>query len=725
MAGEAAPLLAAGALIPGGASLLARVGVGAGLGAAGGVLSPTTSSGSYWPEKSGQVVSGAMLGAVAAPVVDAVVPLVRWAARLVGLNRPTAAAEAVISRIARSPAAPTAQDMMDTAAASAKPLTLADASKRLAESGGRVSRSPGPAADIVQQNLGARASARGARVYSDVAGEFGGGNLYEAARALSEARSAAARPLFEAALQPGSTAPLADMFRAHATEAMRDYQAAVAAEEAAASARGARSGEPDLIRFLISRGGVKDAGGELRAMDLHRVNPGWFGRLSRQNGMSLDRAREAAEEAGYLRHGSDINDLLDAIRETSHGRPTFRPEDAPQGFLRQGSADEESFSPGAMGFDEPAGRSPGDLRVAREDAEGRLRQIERALADADAARAAGIRGAVWSPGLQKILDLPVMQAGIRKGIDIERMRGALPGAGPFRPRDLAITGYDREGEPIVSRVLNMRVLHAAKTGLDTILEGYRNPITGQLQLDNWGYAAQQVRRALVGELRSLNPAYAKAEDAWAGPSAQIEAAQWGAKVLNMDKNAIRDRMAKFSPDQQEFARLGVGSTLHDYLEKTNASPARIGSLLSDLHGGRLEPMFRTPEDFDRFVKALSQERTMAQTDARVLGNSLTAERLAEDRGPALQHGVMLGADILRGHPLGAIYNATRLLSNRMRGSSPEVDADIARLLTTPLSAGSPGMELLRNAATMLPNVRRLYLGRFAAGGAGLAGGGMQ
>jgi hypothetical protein len=327
--------------------------------------------------------------------------------------------------------------------------------------------------------------------------------------------------------------------------------------------------------------------------------------------------------------------------------------------------------------------------------------------------------------LQKILDLPVMQSGIRKGIDIERMRAALPGAAPFRPRDLAITGHDAEGEPIVSAVPNMRVLHAAKTGLDSILEGYRNPITGRLQLDNWGYAAQQVRRALVGELRSLNPAYAKAEDAWAGPSAQIEAAQWGSKILNIDKNAIRDRMARFSPDEQEFARLGVGSMLHDYLEKTNASPGRIGSLLSDLYRGRLEPMFRDPADFDRFTKALQDERTMAQTDARVLGNSLTAERLAEDRGPAIQHGVMLGADLLRGHPLGAIYNATRLLSSRMRGSSPAVDADIARLLTTPLSAGSSGMELLRNAATMLPNVRRLYLGRMAAGGAGLAIGGMQ
>lgn len=62
-------------------------------------------------------------------------------------------------------------------------------------------------------------------------------------------------------------------------------------------------------------------------MDLNRVQKGKFGILARRNGLTLDYAREAAEEAGYLRPGSDINDLLDAIRETALGHPVFRPGD--------------------------------------------------------------------------------------------------------------------------------------------------------------------------------------------------------------------------------------------------------------------------------------------------------------------------------------------------------------------------------------------------------------
>ena len=461
--------------VPTGASLLGRAGQAGVIGGAGAAALPAAGGPAYPWNKGSQIASAALLGSIADPATEMAAPLVRWAARLVGLGKPTAAAEAVISRIARSPAAPTAQDMMDIAATSAKPMTLANMSRRLASLAGRVSRSPGSAADIVQQNLAARASARGARVYSDVAGEFGGANLYEASVALSEARSAAARPLFEAALQPGSTAPLADMFRSHATEAMRDYQAAVAAEEAAAGARGARSGNPDLIRFLIARGGVKDAGGELRAMDLHRVNPGWFGRLSRQNGMSLDRAREAAEEAGYLRHGSDIErpagcdpGNLPRPPGVSSGERSSRLPAARKRGRRAVFAWRDGVRRAGRTL---ARRSPGCARRRRGSA----------AADRARPRRRGRRTGRGHPGCRvvtgppKILDLPVMQAGIRKGIDIERMRAVLPGAGPFRPRDLAITGYDREGEPIVSGVLNMRVLHAAKTGLDTILEGYRSP----------------------------------------------------------------------------------------------------------------------------------------------------------------------------------------------------------------------------------------------------------
>src|SRR5205085_4528663 len=86
---------------------------------------------------------------------------------------------------------------------------------------------------------------------------------------------------------------------------------------------GAPSKPQDIVSFLISRGGVRDDRGELAAMDMDKINKGYFGRLSHSKGMTLDYAREAAQEAGYLRPGSDINSLLDAIHDTTHGAPIF------------------------------------------------------------------------------------------------------------------------------------------------------------------------------------------------------------------------------------------------------------------------------------------------------------------------------------------------------------------------------------------------------------------
>lgn len=73
----------------------------------------------------------------------------------------------------------------------------------------------------------------------------------------------------------------------------------------------------------MERGGLRDSAGELRNMDLHKVNQGYFGRLSRKNGMPLDEAREIAVEAGYLHRDSDINGLLNALRNNQQGRPVF------------------------------------------------------------------------------------------------------------------------------------------------------------------------------------------------------------------------------------------------------------------------------------------------------------------------------------------------------------------------------------------------------------------
>ncbi|WP_461332379.1 hypothetical protein [Bradyrhizobium embrapense] len=89
-----------------------------------------------------------------------------------------------------------------------------------------------------------------------------------------------------------------------------------------------------LLEFIASKGGLgPDA--ELVAIggEGHTVNIEGVGRrkLVRQGGWPLDYAREAAEEAGYLRGGhngtSTVNDLLDAIDAEMRGQKRY-----PEGF---------------------------------------------------------------------------------------------------------------------------------------------------------------------------------------------------------------------------------------------------------------------------------------------------------------------------------------------------------------------------------------------------------
>jgi hypothetical protein len=89
-----------------------------------------------------------------------------------------------------------------------------------------------------------------------------------------------------------------------------------------------------LLEFIASKGGL-GPDGELNAIGGHghTVNVEGMGRrkLVRQGGWPLDYAREAAEEAGYLRGShkgtSTVNDLLDAINAEIRGQKRY-----PEGF---------------------------------------------------------------------------------------------------------------------------------------------------------------------------------------------------------------------------------------------------------------------------------------------------------------------------------------------------------------------------------------------------------
>lgn len=78
-----------------------------------------------------------------------------------------------------------------------------------------------------------------------------------------------------------------------------------------------------LLQFLRTKG-VKDEGGELAAMDANAATrkPGQRN-LVRVDGLSLDKAREAAAEAGYLKDDSTVADLLDAVDTELRGAAVY------------------------------------------------------------------------------------------------------------------------------------------------------------------------------------------------------------------------------------------------------------------------------------------------------------------------------------------------------------------------------------------------------------------
>jgi hypothetical protein len=94
----------------------------------------------------------------------------------------------------------------------------------------------------------------------------------------------------------------------------------------------------NLFDFLASSGGIKDDAGELKSLGISRKFVPGRGALVRKSGMALDKAREAAAQAGYFDHlygsadeataKSTVRDLLDLVDQEGRGTPAYSMEEA-------------------------------------------------------------------------------------------------------------------------------------------------------------------------------------------------------------------------------------------------------------------------------------------------------------------------------------------------------------------------------------------------------------
>lgn len=326
------------------------------------------------------------------------------------------------------------------------------------------------------------------------------------------------------------------------------------------------------------------------------------------------------------------------------------------------------------------------------------------LREAQEAVANGDRGGIWSPYIGRLLQNQEMKKGVSAGIRIQRNEADAANA-PFNPRDYAIVGVDENGEPVVGKVPNMRLLDAAKKGLDAMLEEYRNPITGKLDLDETGRSIEMLRKSLVSELDRLNPDYAAARAAWAGPAQSKGALKAGRAIFNRHPEDIAKFYNDLSPSDQQFYKMGVAEALKDAVAKDGVTAPEIRRLgrnsFDSMMKERIRPLFGTKEEYDKFLDAVTGERTILEKRGQYLRGSQTAERVSDDAtndAEVAVHGLRAAGHAITGNGVHALASFIQMRRQLGLRSDPKVNEAIARLLFDPnidFTAG-PGLAMLQH-----------------------------
>jgi len=337
------------------------------------------------------------------------------------------------------------------------------------------------------------------------------------------------------------------------------------------------------------------------------------------------------------------------------------------------------------------------------------RQAQRSTEARPLYEAAFSKPAGMTDPMRAVLDDPIAQDGLKRGLEIQRIENttrAARGEAKVPVTDPAIH-YDEQGVPRIVGVPNVRSMDAVKRGWDAIIDEARDSKTGQVQWTQRLRAIDDLRRAWVGMLDENNPDYAAARAAWGGPSAQMEATQAGRTALRTDRDIVAGRMERGQPDVQDAYRLGAG---RDFADRVSDPARASGAARVMLEDGQMQARLRsilTPENYTKLNEALQRETKMTAVERAVSprAGAQTARLLAggsdmgtDPVGPWLQ----AVRQLVGGHPLQAAGTAGGDLYRRVgQGiNATTADALANRLFTTEPTARAQIADALRNRLLM-------------------------
>ena len=316
-----------------------------------------------------------------------------------------------------------------------------------------------------------------------------------------------------------------------------------------------------------------------------------------------------------------------------------------------------------------------------------LSAISERLKQAQADGTANAPGAVWSPRIQQFIDEPFVQQGIKNGYVTQRLEDLSNGVKTSNS-EWGVLGTDENGHPVTGAVPTMRLLDAGKSGLDDMLEKYRDTTTGKLNLNKRGRAINAVRKSYLNELDNINPDYAAARQAYAGPSQSLDAMNMGKRALLNDPEVTSKVVSNLAPGDKQFFLSGVTRALQDKIESGQDGADVTRRIFgNDLIRNKIAAAFDNPDAFSKFEQQMESESSFAQTRNQVLKGSQTARRLA-GQSDASQPLADAGRQLLSGNPGAALVTGAKGVANYLMQPSQAQSTALGNLLFTPGEAGS-------------------------------------
>jgi len=256
---------------------------------------------------------------------------------------------------------------------------------------------------------------------------------------------------------------------------------------------------------------------------------------------------------------------------------------------------------------------------------------------------------------------------------------------------------------------DMRDLDHVKQGLDQLLTS-RKALNADGTLTPLGNAYNNLKTKLLAELdqattnrQTGESLYRSARNAFAGPSALIDAASAGRRAVNMDEAGIQQAVRALSGSEQEAFRIGAYEGLRQKLGTQGGQTNIMAMWKNPSTQEQLRAIFGDERSFRDFAANTAKEAALKRLQSVGQG-SQTASRLAgmaDLDNPALSGAAGALASAKTGNPIGVLAGANKLYS---AVAMPETTRNqIGQLL---LSGGQQGRNNLVNMGDLIARINQ-------------------